>query len=76
MKDERRESDVRNGLGTLLSKEGDKEAAEEHLTRALTLGKKLGHSSVVAAATGNIGKVSMSLGKHDEALQLFREAYE
>jgi len=42
-KDERREGDVRNGLGTLYTRTGEPDAAIEQLKLAIELGKKTNH---------------------------------
>ncbi|KAJ1491062.1 hypothetical protein T484DRAFT_1776104, partial [Baffinella frigidus] len=70
-----REAQVRLGLGATLHRTGDTAKAGQHLEEALRLGTVAEDEGVIAAASGNLGKVQMGQGEHALAAANFTRAF-
>ena len=67
-------SDTLAHLGLLRYFDGDYEAAEAILTESLALRRERRDDAAVARGLNNLGLVARARGRHDEALQHYREA--
>ena len=71
-------SDIRakalNGLGTLVSVQGDYAAAKEHFTTSLALQRALGNIQGAGFALNNLGLVASEQGDYGRAARLLRQS--